>query len=81
MSDPCVVAAEAAGLTECHAEACEDRRYGCGGCPFGGDAHGNLRDGHRAACVGQGLTDNDEATEWEAFKADYERWLDDTREE
>jgi hypothetical protein len=78
MSDPCVAAAEKAGLTECHAEACEDRRYGCAGCPF--EDGGALRDGHRADCAARGLTDEEEASEWEAFKADYERWLDDTQE-
>lgn len=73
MSDPCVAAATAAGLTEAHAESCEFQRHGCAGCPFQRDP---LRDGHRADCRERGLTDDEEAAEWEAFQADYEDWLD-----
>lgn len=73
MADTCVEAARAEGLTESHAESCEFQRHGCAGCPFRRDP---LRDGHREDCAGWGLTEEEEAAEWEAFKADYERWLD-----
>lgn len=72
----CEEAAEVAGVGESEAAACEDQRYGCPTCPFRREQRDSLRDGHRASCEAEGMMEDEIEADWEAFKRDYEEYLD-----